>query len=326
MNTIPLIFNERQIKRTVLGQKKLSAHSSSFLESVAVMLLNRNGSHYCRRNIENLLNCGFTEIIAVENSSHSYSVEEFAQRYEQVKFVVPLENVTPGDMINIGMAETESAFVLVIWDDVRTVPPFVSKETLRSLVQSGHLCSAPVLQSAHLQYIPVRMQPKIEKNTFSVVPPDFSAMRSNAGLKTVYPFDFMGIYDRQKFMQLGGYDYTIVSPYWQNLDFSLRAWLWGECIELDQHFRLVYEEDIPSENTTADYAQLRFYLKNCAPVFYADHAYIPKIRYFDFARRYPGGMFKAYSLFADARKWVHENRFRFKTDVVQFCQNWDTQP
>ena len=330
MNTIPLIFNERQIKRTVLGGKAASVSQMSVQADtgqykphdtpppIAVVLLNRSGNHFCVQNLDTLLRCGFREIIIVENSNLSYSVEEVVRRYPQVKFVVPFEALTCGDMINIGIAEIDSPFALVIWDDLKISAPFLSPRTVETVVSSGCLCTVPLLQSASLQLLPVRMNPHIEKNTFSAVPAAFSA----GSVHTVYPFDFIGIYDKQKFMQLGGYDYTITSPYWQNLDFALRGWLWGEKIELCRLFRLTYDGETPSEDTTADYAQLRFFLKNCAPVFRSDYAYIPKSRYFDFAGRCPGGLFRSYGLFADARSWVRKNRYRFKTDIVSFTRDW----
>ena len=316
MNTIPLIFNERRIKRTVLGGTV--APNADFSSSAAVILLNRGGSHYCAQNIENLLLCAFSEIVVVENSSKSYSLEEYSRRWPQVKFIVPLEDVTAGDMINIGMAEISSEYALVLWDDVKIKPPILNEPLVRSVIESERLCTAPILQSAQLQYLPVRMNPEIRKNTFFAVPSP-----ALGGKKTVYPFDFIGIYNRRKFMQLGGYDYTIASPYWQNVDFALRGWLWGETIELNSSFRLMYDAETPFEDTTADYSQLRFFLKNCAPVFRSDYAYIPKMRYFDFCRRCPLGPLRAYSLFADARSWTRKNRFRFKTDIVAFTQNWD---
>ena len=42
-------------------------------------------------------------------------------------------------------------------------------------------------------------------------------------------------------MQLGGFDYTIQNPYWQNLDFGVRAHLWGEKIRIFTSFRIQYE-------------------------------------------------------------------------------------
>lgn len=320
MNTIPSIFNERQIKRTVLGGKNKVEYKDVISPDIscAIILLNRGGNHYKQQNIENLIKSGFTEIVSVESSANSYNIEDFALRYPHVKFIVPLEKISIGDMINIGIAEITSQYALVLWNDIRITAQMISPSLIKTVVSQDKFCTAPFLQSSRLQALPVQMIPKAEKNMFSVM----SNIACANGTKTLYPFDFMGFYNRQKFMQLGGYDYTITTPYWQNLDFSVRAWLWGEKICLSSQFKLIYDNDTPLEDITPDYTQLRFFLKNCAPVFKADYAYIPKQRFISFMYRHSNSPFEAFKKFADARKWVHLNRFRFKTDIMHLVQYW----
>ncbi len=316
MNTIPLIFNERQIKRTVLGGKTTT--NANVTLQCSVILLNRRNNHYRQQNIDNVLKCGFSEIISVENSSLSYNLEDFSQRHPQIKFIIPLENLSIGDMINIGMSECTNEHVLVIWNDIHINANFLSEYVFEKIITSNLLCVAPVLQTLRLQSLPVEMVPSIEKSIFVVSPTNVVKDMS----KTMYPFDFMGVYNRQKFMQLGGYDYTITNPYWQNLDFSLRAWLWGEEIRLSTGFKMRYDDESPLEDITADTTQLRFYLKNCAPTFKSDYAYIPKIKYFSYANTHPSSPIEALKVFNDARKWVRTNRYRFKTDVSSLIRNW----
>ncbi len=320
MNTIPLIFNERNIKRTVLGGKN-NQHAGLHLTSkipCSLVLLNRGSNHYRQQNINCLLKIGFSEIISVENSSLSYNLEDFAHRHPQVKFIVPLETFTIGEMVNIGISESSSENVLVIWNDVHITTNLISSFLYEKLIDNDFYCIAPLLQSSALQTLPVKMVPSIEKTLFVVTPTTPNKDRE----VTVYPFDFMGLYNRQKFMQLGGFDYTITNPYWQNLDLSLRAWLWGEKIKISTQFKLKYEEESPSEDITADFTQLRFYLKNCAPIHKNDYAYIPTSRFFSFNSRYPGNPLEALKVFNDARRWVSTNRYRFKTDVSNFVDGW----
>ena len=351
MNTIPLIFDERNIQRTVLGgsaafalssdsfigspaeARKAAVESNSFSpsrntagNSFGVVLLNRGGNHYCSQNLETLYSCGFKEIVVVENSGKSYGLEELSQRFPFVKFIIPLEEVNCGDMINMGIAEIHSAFALVIWDNIKISESLLPSFLAEKIKTADFLCTAPFLASDSLSSLPVCMKPHITKNIFSAQP---EAVRFNSGsdnVKTLYPFDFIGIYNKEKFMRLGGFDYTLQIPYWQNLDFALRAWLWGEKIYINRFFRLGYEGEAPLEDSSADYAQLTFFLKNCAPVVRSDYAYIPLVRFFDFCRRYPESPFKAQRLFSAARSWVRTNRFRFKTDVGRLTQNWDKVP
>ncbi len=316
MNTIPLIFNERQIKRTVLGGK--NSIDTKVLLPCSVVLLNRGNNHYRQQTIDNLIKCGFSQIVSVENSSLSYNLEDFSQRHPQVKFVIPLEKLSIGDMINIGISECDSEFVLVLWNDIHITSNIVQPFILEKMMNYNMLCIAPVLQTVRLQPLPIEMIPNIENSVFVASPTSVIKDMS----KTVYPFDFIGLYNRQKFMQLGGYDYTITTPYWQNLDFSLRAWLWGEKISISSSFKLRYDDESPLEDITADTTQLRFYLKNCAPTFKNDYSYIPKLKYFSFMHKHPANPFEALAEFNDARNWVFINRYRFKTDVTMLVNNW----
>ncbi len=320
MNTIPLIFNERHIERTVLGGKNslVEGIPSDARIPCSLVLLNRGSNHYRQQTIDSLQKVGFAEIISVENSSLSYNLEDFALRHPLVKFIVPQENLTIGDMINIGITECKCEQVLVIWNDIHINLNMFTPQLYTKLVSENILCVSPHLQSANHQSLPIEMVPSIEKGRFAISPS--TALRDNE--RTAYPFDFIGLYNRQKFMQLGGFDYTISTAYWQNLDFSLRAWLWGEEIRLSSSFKLKYEDESPLENSTADFTQLRFYLKNCAPSFYNDYSYIPISRYFSFVKQFPGTPFVALKMFKDARKWVRINRYRFKMDVVSLVKNW----
>ena len=67
-----------------------------------------------------------------------------------------------------------------------------------------------------MENLPVQMVPALKGSSFQVEP--MPCFRDS--LPTVYPFDFTGIYNRDKFIRMGGFDHAIANPYWQNLDFG----------------------------------------------------------------------------------------------------------
>ena len=203
--------------------------------------------------------------------------------------------------------------------DLKITKNILSKSTFEQITSDPILCTAPYLQSNSLIYLPVRMVPTVQKSSLTIFP---EALLSSFSY-TAYPFDFIGLYNREKYMQLGGFDYTITNPYWQNLDFSLRGWLWGEKICISSSIKLMYDEEIPLEDTTVDYMQLRFYLKNTAPIFINDHAYIPISRIFNYIHNASTNLFSAITDFKDARKWVEKNKYRFKMDMPHLVDNWE---
>ena len=100
MNTIPLIFNERQINRAVLGGKD---SPSEIKLPVGLLLLNGKGSQFRSAILEKLIKMGFEQIVSVEKNHENYNINELSRKFPSVKFVIPLEKVNEGELINIGM-------------------------------------------------------------------------------------------------------------------------------------------------------------------------------------------------------------------------------
>jgi len=317
MNTIPIIFNERKVPHTIVGGtvKKSDEDRSPF----TVILLNRGGRYYRSAVFQNLENAGFTSVISIEMSSEPYDIENLSIRFPSVKFLVPLEKVTVGEMINTGIAETESPYVFVVWNDIRVSASSIPARLVARIAEENVFCTAPVLTSQKLESLPVQMVPAINRHSFQVEP--MPCFRDNS--PTIYPFDFTGIYNREKFIQLGGFDHTISNPYWQNLDFGFRAHLWGEKIVVSSTFRLMYDGEVPSEDITADSSYIRFYLKNLAPVFRRDEAFLPGSRFFSYAGKSGTNLFEALTYFRQVRKWIRLNRFRFVQDAEKITEIWE---
>ena len=317
MNTIPSIFNEKKVPHTVVGgtTKKSDESESPF----TVLLLNRGGRYYRASVFRNLEAAGFDSVVSIETASEPYDIENLSIRFPKVKFLVPLEKISIGEMINTGMAETTSPYVFVIWNDIKVSPSIFSNRLKARITDEPVLCTTPMMTNAKLESLPVQMVPAINRREFQVEP--MACYRD--GSPTVYPFDFIGIYHREKFIQVGGFDYTITNPYWQNLDFGFRSYLWGERITVASGFRLSYEGEIPGEDITPDDSYMRFYLKNLTPVFKNDEAYVPFSRLFSYLGKSGSNIFDAWAQYAHVRKWVRLNKYRFMQDATILTENWE---
>lgn len=315
MNIIPSIFNARQINRTVLGGTE---PPEKVTMPVTCIVLMRGGCQYRSRVLENVLSCGFERIISIEQQSKSCNTDQLSRQFPEVKFIIALEAVTPGDMLNIGMAEARSKYVLVLYDDFCTEEISFPASLAKRLAYLDQYCVVPRVVSSSLQNIPVTFIPGSRHSVFEVS----SSLTTSEGTHTLYPFDFVGFYDKDRFIRLGGADYTITSPYWQNLDLSFRAWLWGERITVYPSFQISYSSESLGEDRTADLSYLRFYLKNLLPVYKTDHAQIPFSSFFTFNSRSSCGLSAAIRQFKDAQRWTDENKYRFKTDATRLVENW----
>ncbi len=318
MNTIPLTFNEHQIDRTVLGGK---LEPVGYKMNVSVILLNTTGSHLNFQTLENLAGCGFRSIVSVEPTPDSYNLEDISRRYPLVKFVVPLEECSDGEIINMCMAEISSTYVLVLRDSLHIPKGILNANLFENLVREKPYCIVPRLVDSSAQPVFVNFLPEACKGKFCLSP----ATYVSEGQPTMYPFDCIGLYNREKFILLGGYDHTIKSQYWQNVDLSMRAWLWGEKITISPSFQISYSAEVPIQDSTRDLSYIKFYIKNILPRFKDDHGYVPVISFPGFLLHSSSGLIETCSQFRAARRWVKLNEYRFKTDANILIENWAVQ-
>ena len=315
MNSIPLIFNEHQISLTVLGGKESVPNIKM---NVAAIIINRGWSSYRSKMIENLMRCGFSEIISIEADPENYSIEDFSRKFPFVKIIIPLDAVNDGDLINIGISESSSEYVLVLRDSIDFSTDILTPTLASKLTENNIFCITPRLLGKENFSFPVLFSPSIRRASLNVL----STSVVSDGAANLFPFDYIALYNRRKFIDLGGFDYTIHSEYWQNLDFSFRAWLWGEKISFSTSFSLSYATEVPILDNSASQFSNRFYLKNLVPRFYADHGSIPRSSFFAFWGSSSCGFFEAMARFREAREWVEQNKYRFKRDALDLVENW----
>jgi len=318
MNTIPSVFNQREISRIVVGGDEFCPNIRM---DVAVVLINDSWSPSRVRTLDTLLNCGFSNIISFEKSKDNYNIEDFSRRFPCVKFIIPLEQVTNGDIVNIAMSEVDTEYVLILKDTLEIKSDVMTVQLFNHLTENKPFCVCPRLTMQDSVSFPIVFRPSSNKSVFEVE----SSSKISDGIENLYPFDFIGLFNRKKFIMLGGYDYTIESNYWQNLDLSVRAWLWGEKIVMSTAFAISYGCDIAKEDTTASQYSNRFYLKNLVPRVENGEGVIPLLSFFYFLPRSACGFFEALDQFKDARRWVRENRFRFKADAVALIGKWGNE-
>lgn len=315
MNIIPSTFNEHQIGRTVLGGKLESKNSRL---NVSVILLNENGSHLNFQVLENLSAAGFRSVVSVEPTPDSYNLEDISRRFPEVKFVVPLEECTDGEIINMCMEEITSPYVLVLRDSLHIPQNILNTNLFENITKEKSYCVVPRLFDSSSQPVLVNIMPEAKKGIFCLSPANYVS----EGLPTMFPFDYIGLYNREKFILLGGFDYTIKSPYWQNADLSMRAWLWGEKITISPSFQISYTASSPLLDSTRDFSYIKFYIKNILPKFKDDHGFIPLSSFFGFLFHSSSGFLETCSQFKSARCWVKKNEYRFKNDARTLVENW----
>jgi hypothetical protein len=325
MNTIPSTFSSTVSSYTAVGGSDRAASTG-----LSAVLLNRGGRYPRRTLFQELEKTGFDYIISIEQVER-YDIEELSARFPFVRFILLKETVSPGEQINLAVSELSSPLFFVLWNDLRILHSggaarmadrlYCSAEDIRSGNPGSNkrLCTTPVIQNSRFETLPTQIAPALYRGT--VKPVFFATQRE--GTPALFPFDGVGIYDRDRFIKLGGFDIGLKSPHWQLMDFGFRAHLWGEEIRSTQYVRLSYNGEIPLSDSTAGESYRRFYLKNLAPVFYGDRAEIPFRRFFPYFFRSGKDPFLAWADFAEGRSWVRTNRYRFRRDARALVELWE---
>jgi len=319
MNTIPTTFNGNLSTYTAVGGNERRASTG-----LSAVVLNRGGRHPRYSFFEELEKLGFDNVLSIESSTAHYDLDALSSSFPFVRFILPQERLNRGEEINLAASELSCPLFFVLWNDLRFLRSGGADRMAERLLAGGtqgekntykRLCTTPIIQDARSETMPTLIVPalvpqkKIGKmmRTLPFVP-------QKEGQLTLYPFDGIGIYDRERFIRLSGFDPYIRNFYWQLMDFGFRSSLWGEEIASTNLIKLSYEGLVPEEDSTADEGFLRFFLKNLAPVFKGDHAHIPLRRFPGYLKR-RGGFLTAWEEFSSARAWVKTNRFRFSSDA-----------
>ncbi|MCL2194263.1 MAG: hypothetical protein FWB78_12825 [Treponema sp.] len=324
MSTIPTTFNEMLPSYTVIGGRERLGSAG-----LSAVVLNR-GRRYARRSMfHDMKKTGFDQIVSVESPPIQYDIEELASQFPFVRFVLLKESISLGEQINLAVSELDTPMFFVLWNDLRFVAGGGAHRMVERLIYSAdrdweqntirRLCTVPVIQSPRFETLPTLralVLPRKKEHTRSLSP-------SREGLRSLYPFDGVGIYDRERFILMGGFDGTLKSSYWQLMDFGFRAHLWGEEISVTQALKLSYEASPPVEDTSTSMDYHRFYLKNLAPVFRNDSAHLPLRRFPCFMLQTRESLFTAYEDFSDGRQWVHTNRHRWRCDPRAIAGLWN---
>ena len=319
MNTIPTTSKNPRIPYTIVGGKK-SDKNLSLSPVLSLLVLNRGGRQYKAEYLKHLESLGDIEIISVQGPSSTYDVESLALRFPQVKFLIFGNNTSPGEQINIGIMEASGRSVMVFWDDMQPGYRFTER-FLNHVDKSVDLCSVPILQSTKYETVPSLMAPSFYGSRLKMI----SLMPASDGAATLFPFDYSGIYNKEKFLLSGGFDFNIENHYWQKLDFGFRVHMWGESICFNTGIKIEYLLEQFPEDTTPDKYYKMFYLKNLILRFSGDSAFIGWGKFLSYSIKSGSSLLSSIKEYKAAIKWVEINKFRFICDARQVTNLWEVR-
>ncbi|MDR2661424.1 MAG: hypothetical protein LBC31_00340 [Treponema sp.] len=313
MSTIPITFNGIPSSYTAVGGVKRAASTG-----VSAVLLNRGGRYPRRTLFQELGKTGFDYILSIEGPQQRYDLEDLSGRFPFVRFILLKENVTAGEAVNMAAVELSSPFFFVLWNDHRLFNGMTAAK-MASLFGGKRLCTVPVVQNSRFETLHTLSAPVLYRGSIKALPE--APARENQ--YALFPYDWVGLYDRERFLRLGGFDRDIVHAHWQLMDFGFRSYLWGEEIRSTQMIRLIHDGALPLADSTAEQSYRLFYLKNLAPVFRFDYAHLPLRSFPEYLVKTGGDLLTAWFEFSRERQWVRENRRRFRRDARGITDLWE---
>ena len=344
MSGIPTTFNEGLPSYTVIGGKERLGRrgvSAVLLCPEPVLKTNDNvrdadgntvgktvGKTDRAAVYRRLAECGFDFVVSLEAATagadaaafagaDGANIGELAAAFPFVSFILLKERLNIGQQINLAATETREPFFLVLRRGYQMLP--VPPGGL--VTAEKPLCTAPFIYDRGRTALPVGAAPALSTGKRrSGFRTERTAPRD--GGKTLFPVGGMGLYHRERFIRLGGFDGTIETEYWQLMDFGLRCHAWGETILCDKTLKFISDRDIPPYNIEFDRHYRRFYLKNLSPVFRFDAAHLPLRRFPHFLIKSGLAPTSAWDEFAQARAWVSKNTYRWKLDSRTLVENW----
>ena len=287
MSTTPTTSKELRNPYTIVGGEKTD-RKLRLPPLLSLLLLNRGGKPFRHEYFRELDQLGDLEVISVEQGTSTYDVEALSRKFPKIRFLLLHKSLTRGEQINLGIKEASGRYVMVIWNDMKVVSA-LSDAFLRRLHESDRLCTVPVIQNTKMETVPTIMVPAFYRKTIRVLP----MVPQQTDMKTLFPFDYSGIYHRERFINTGGYDFELTNPYWQKVDFGFRSHMWGESMRSDTSVRLRYLAGQPSEDTSPDASYKLFFLKNLTIRFEGDMGALPVSRFFSFYLRSGSGLVSA---------------------------------
>ncbi len=318
MNTIPTTSRKMRIPYTVIGGKP-TGNAPKLPASLSLIMLNRGGRPYKASTLTEIESMGFREVLSVEGPGGAYELETLARRFPFVRFLVLHEEVSIGEKINMAIGESNGRYNLVMWNDIKCPPATVSDRLIQRITEKDALCVVPVLRNLKGETLPSMQAPAFYNKQLRVLP----LQQTTDGAPSIYPFDYCGIYNKEKFTRSGGFDYLLSNSYWQKLDFGFRGFMWGEKILCDTTFRMSYLADVPADDSTRDQSYKLFYLKNLAIRFSRDFGALPRGRLIPYLLKSSGDVLSSAREYREVKKWVDINRYRYTQDARSVTELWE---
>lgn len=194
----------------------------------SILVLNYNGRKLLEKNLPSVVEAGQSaqcEIVVVDNRSDDDSVEFLKLKHPQVKVIALDKNYGYGEGNNRAAKKVTSDVIILLNNDV-----LPEKDAFKRLLI--HFQDRDIFAVSCQQI--VRTQAKMFIGGIAIGEFSRGLLRhrpkktlDQSVIPQLYASGGAAAFDRQKFLQLGGFDQLYAPFYWEDADLSTRAWAKG---------------------------------------------------------------------------------------------------
>ena len=239
-------------------------------EKVTVVIPNFNGRDLLAKNLPTVAKvCPKSEIIVVDDASTDDSRRLLDKNFKKIKVIANEKNLGFARSANVGAGAASGDFILFLNTDVSPQPNFL-KTVLEHFKDknSQNLFAVALADQSHEKgkiIIRGRGGAKFTKGFLS-----HFAAGSKSG-ETLWASGGSGLFDKNKFLELGGFDPIFAPFYWEDIDLCWRAQKQGLTCFFDSRARVdhFHEEGAIKKTHSSSYIktvayknQLLFVWKN----------------------------------------------------------------
>src|SRR3989344_3783985 len=189
------------------------------VKKISVIIPNYNGKNLLAENLPKVIkNCPNCEIIIVDDASSDSSVQYVTKNFSKIKIIINERNMGFSKTVNRGVEEANGELVALINSDV--TPRKNSVTSVIPYFEDPDVFAIGLCDLSHENGKIVkrgRGGAKFKRGFVS-----HFAIPIKKG-ETFWVSGGSGVFDRGKFLELGGFDPIFAPFYWEDIDLSFRA-------------------------------------------------------------------------------------------------------
>lgn len=192
-------------------------------KKISIIIPNFNGKSLLSKNLPAIVkNCPDCEIIVVDDASSDDSVNHVAKNFPKVKIIINERNLGFGKTANRGVEESNGELVALLNSDVS--PRKDSVTAVSSYFNDNDVFAVGLCDLSHEKNRIIKRGRGGAKFKQGFV--EHHAIPIKKG-ETFWVSGGSGVFDKEKFLELGGFDPVFAPFYWEDIDLSFRAWRRG---------------------------------------------------------------------------------------------------